>query len=158
PETVRTDLLRTLLKLEIDYRTRAGQPTDPAELRSRVAALGAWASSVLDDLGNGPTLILDVTEGTHTGEQFRAAPPLTLVVGRSDGDHFALTRDPFLSRSHFEVEVRPGTGGSLSVRLRQVRGQLTRVNGRTVQDVELRDGDTIKAGRSTIRVRLELPP
>src|SRR5262249_2727111 len=90
PETVRTDVLRTLLKLEIDYRTRAGQPTDPAELRSRVAALGPWASSVLDGLGNGPTLILEVMEGNHTGEQFRAAPPLTLVVGRSDGDHFAL--------------------------------------------------------------------
>jgi serine/threonine-protein kinase len=95
---------------------------------------------------------LAVTAGPHVGRTFQFTEHSTFIVGRSSQAHFSLPeKDPHVSRLHFLVEVNPPL-----CRLRNmssVNGTL--VNGTKVQQVDLKDGDTISIGVTELVVRLK---
>ncbi|MCE9530528.1 MAG: FHA domain-containing protein, partial [Planctomycetes bacterium] len=94
---------------------------------------------------------LAVTAGPHMGSSFQFAEHATFLVGRSPRVHFALPdKDPYVSRTHFLVEVNPPL-----CRLRDMNSRNgTLVNGKKVPEADLRHGDTIGIGTTTISVRL----
>jgi serine/threonine-protein kinase len=98
-------------------------------------------------------ITLAVTEGPNTGLTFTFDRHHTFVVGRSPEAHFVLPEDDrYFSRLHFLVEVNPPL--CRLVDLRSHNG--TCVNGAKVDSAELKDGDLINAGHSTLRVALEV--
>ncbi len=77
-------------------------------------------------------------------------PGESLTVGRNAD--FSLDNDLAMSRRHFQISF---DGRSCQLRdLQSSNG--TQVNGKTVTTAVLRDGDQIEAGRSLLRVRLEV--
>jgi serine/threonine-protein kinase len=94
---------------------------------------------------------LTVTEGPHQGRVFTFRDHDTFLVGRSPEAHFALPeRDPYFSRVHFLVEVNPPLCRLADMGSRNG----TFVNGQRVASADLRDGDRIQAGTTTLRVAL----
>jgi serine/threonine-protein kinase len=92
---------------------------------------------------------LTVTEGPHQGKQFSFSDHQTFLVGRSKRCHFQLPKDDkYFSRVHFMIEVNPPRVALTDMNSRNK----TFVNGKEIGQVELRDGDLIKAGRTVIRV------
>lgn len=94
---------------------------------------------------------LDVTAGPHAGSSFRFDGHATFLVGRSPRAHFALPeKDPYVSRFHFIIEVNPPL-----IRLRDMGSRNgTLVNERPIGvDADLRSGDAIRIGETTIIVR-----
>jgi serine/threonine-protein kinase len=77
----------------------------------------------------------------------------TFLVGRSKRAHFRLpAMDKYFSRVHFMVEVNPP-----QCRLTDMGSRNgTMVNGRKVTITDLKDGDIIKAGHTTMSVRMEV--
>jgi serine/threonine-protein kinase len=110
---------------------------------------------VLAGLGleDGPALTLDVLAGPLAGQSFPLAGHSTFLVGRGPGGvHLALEGDPGMSRVHFLVEFNPPYA-----RLADMRSKNgTFVNGARVQQLDLRAGDRIRAGNTTLQVRLPL--
>jgi hypothetical protein len=101
------------------------------------------------------SLTLTVIEGPHQGRQFTLTGHDTFVVGRSPDAHFALAdQDRYFSRHHFLIEFNPPLCRLVDLRSRN----RTYVNGQPVETADLRDGDTIKAGHTVLRVRLESAP
>jgi serine/threonine protein kinase len=118
------------------------------------------------------TVRLLVTAGPIRGQRFDFAGHDTFLFGRAPDCHARLdASDASASRHHFLLEVNPPLA-----RLRDL-GSLngTRVNGvrhggrrpgespeeaaaRGGGEVDLRDGDEIKVGATTIQVRVEAPP
>jgi serine/threonine-protein kinase len=96
---------------------------------------------------------LTVTEGPYQGRVFTFRDHDTFLVGRSPEAHFALPeRDPYFSRVHFLIEVNPPLCRLADLGSRNG----TFVNGRRVASADLRDGDHIRAGTTTLRVALVL--
>lgn len=97
-------------------------------------------------------VVLTVTDGPHAGQTFSFAEHDTFIVGRSDSAQFRLPfKDKTLSRVHFLVEVNPP-----SCRLMDMASTNgTFVNGRRVATIDLKDGDTIRGGKTVIAVRFE---
>jgi hypothetical protein len=96
-------------------------------------------------------IALTVTEGPHRGEVFTFRDHDTFLVGRSPDVHFSLPeRDPYFSRVHFMIEVNPPLCRLVDLRSRNG----TFVNGQRVTAADLRDGDAIQAGTTTLRVTL----
>lgn len=95
---------------------------------------------------------LVVTRGPNTGLAFRFTEHRVFLVGRSPDSHFVLPdADPYVSRHQFVVEVNPPL-----VRLRDAGSRSgTRVNGVRVADADLRDGDEIRVGVTTLKIRVE---
>jgi serine/threonine-protein kinase len=92
---------------------------------------------------------LSITEGPHQGKQFAFSDHQTFLVGRSKRCHFQLPKDDkYFSRVHFMIEVNPPRLGLTDMNSRNK----TYVNGTAVSQVELHDGDLIKAGRTVIQV------
>jgi serine/threonine-protein kinase len=92
---------------------------------------------------------LTVTEGPHQGKQFAFSEHQTFLVGRSKRCHFQLPKDDkYFSRVHFMIEVNPPHVALTDMNSRNK----TFVNGKEIGQVELRDGDLIRAGRTVIRV------
>lgn len=95
----------------------------------------------------------------------------TLVFGRDRRCHVKVEGDTYVSRHHFLVEVTPP-----EVRIRDLGSRNgTLVNGKKVggrapgekaeeakrrrfPEVDLRDGDEIRVGKSAFRVEVEVPP
>ncbi len=95
---------------------------------------------------------LAVTEGPHQGQQFEFREHDTFLVGRAKQARFRLpAKDPSLSRYHFLVEVNPPHCRLMD--MASTNG--TYVNGERVYTIDLRHGDRIKAGRTTLRVEVE---
>jgi serine/threonine-protein kinase len=100
-------------------------------------------------------ITLRVTDGPHAGEEFTFAGHDMFLVGRSRRAHFRLpAKDRFFSRIHFMVEVNPPCCRVLDMESRNG----TFVNRQRTQAADLRDGDTIHAGKTVFQVTVELDP
>ncbi len=100
------------------------------------------------------SIILKVTGGSHAGQTFAFAQHDTFLVGRSKKAHFCLPeKDPFFSRLHFLIEVNPPL--CRLVDLKSHNGTL--VNGQKVDSIELKDGDEIRGGTTTLLVHIRSP-
>jgi serine/threonine-protein kinase len=99
-----------------------------------------------------PRIHLTVTAGPHAGRTFTLVGHDTFLVGRSKRAHFRLpAKDKYFSRVHFMVEVNPP-----QCRLTDMGSRNgTRVNGLKVATADLKDGDIIEAGHTTMRLRVE---
>ena len=93
-------------------------------------------------------VVLKVTLGPHSGQEYQIDRPDTFTVGRSTHAQFAMTEDLVLSRKHFQVENKPPLCHLID--LGSTNG--TKVNGLRVTHVALREGDVITAGDSTFVV------
>ncbi len=102
-----------------------------------------------------PTRItLQCTDGIHKGRTYPFTGHDTFLVGRARQAHFRLPSDDrYFSRLHFLIEVNPPYSVLLDLGSRNG----TYVNGQRVQTTELHDGDVIRAGRTTLRVRGDKP-
>jgi serine/threonine-protein kinase len=96
-------------------------------------------------------VVLRVSSGPHTGEECVLDGHAICVIGRSSHVRFSMQEDRLLSREHFRVEVSPPA--CTLTDLGSTNG--TKVNGRRVETVPLRDGDVITAGDSAFLVRVE---
>lgn len=97
--------------------------------------------------------LLASVEGPASGARYEL-PPGRYKVGRGprpDGDFQLLTvPDPGISRDHFVLEA-----GRAAVVLRDLGSTNgTRVNGSRVDRHILQDGDVIRAGQTSLQVRL----
>jgi serine/threonine-protein kinase len=95
---------------------------------------------------------LEVTDGPNAGKTFAFTEHDTFLVGRGVGVHFQPDKkDLYFSRFHFVVEINPPLCRLVDLGSRNG----TRVNGQKVARHELKDGDTIRAGRTELRVRID---
>ena len=113
-------------------------------------------------------ITLTVTTGPKTGTEFVFEEHDTLLLGRKNDCQVCLPEDKLISRHHFILEMNPP-----DIRICDL-GSLhgTYINGqryggrekhetpeegarRKLAQVDLRDGDEIKAGETTLRVRVE---
>jgi serine/threonine-protein kinase len=95
---------------------------------------------------------LKVVKGPHFGAEFSFDQYASFVVGRHRRSQFHLSlKDPYLSRLHFYVEIKPPR----CVVVDLGSSNHTYVNGRKVDERELADGDLVKAGKTTLQVAIE---
>ena len=97
-------------------------------------------------------IILTVIAGPHEGKEFTFDRSDTFLVGRSKHAHFQLrSKDKYFSRIHFMMEVNPpecrliDMGSHNGIYL----------NGERVLTADLKDGDLIRAGHTTLRMNVE---
>jgi pSer/pThr/pTyr-binding forkhead associated (FHA) protein len=93
-------------------------------------------------------VVLQVVDGPHKGQHRVLHANQVLRVGRSDWAELSCSLDESLSRLHFEVKST--ADGCELTDLKSRNG--TRVNGRPIERVLLRDGDEIEAGLSRFRL------
>lgn len=93
-------------------------------------------------------VVLRVTSGPHSGEEFLIDQRESIMVGRSSRVQIPIIRDQLLSREHFQVESQPPLCHLID--LGSTNG--TKVNGLRVEKVVLREGDVIAAGDSEFLV------
>ena len=102
-------------------------------------------------------LILEAIEGPARGKVFRLLAGQSASLGRSYSADFVLAEDPFLSGTHFGLEL-----GHDRLQVRDLNSSNgTRLNGRRIHEDEritLFDGDRISAGKSTFLIKLEGAP
>ncbi len=96
-------------------------------------------------------VVLRVISGPHLGKEYVFDRHETFVVGRSSQVHFPVPEDRFLSRDHFLIEFNPPI--CYLKDMGSTNG--TKVNGQLVDEVRLRDGDIISAGKSSFVVVVE---
>ncbi|MFN4261892.1 MAG: protein kinase domain-containing protein [Gemmataceae bacterium] len=98
---------------------------------------------------------LTVTGGPNRDLTFTFDQHATFLVGRSPEAHFIIPEatDPYFSRHHFMIEINPPL--CRLVDLNSKNG--TYVNGAKVQTIDLKDGDEIRGGFTTIRVAIHAP-
>jgi serine/threonine-protein kinase len=95
---------------------------------------------------------LKVTAGPDKGKVVTFAEHDTFLMGRSKKAHFKLPKkDMYFSRIHFLIEVNPPHCRIMDMGSRNG----TFVNGKRVSRADLRDGDRIKAGHTSFRVKIE---
>jgi serine/threonine-protein kinase len=95
---------------------------------------------------------LAVVEGPHQGRSFMFREHDSFIVGRGKDAHFRLPiEDKYFSRHHFLIEVNPPKCRLLD--LASTNG--TRVNTHKVRSADLKDGDLIKGGITTIQVTIK---
>ena len=90
-------------------------------------------------------VVIRVTSGPHSGQEYLIDRRQTFLVGRSSRVHFPMTGDMLLSREHFRIENQPPLCQLKD--LGSTNG--TKVNGLRVEQVQLREGDVITAGDSS---------
>jgi eukaryotic-like serine/threonine-protein kinase len=172
----RESYLRELLILDLAYRRRDGEQPSFAEYASRypehlsaIAALFGVTSESREDLvaterekpaptvgeaaAGGPArLTLEVMKGPHKGRIFTFQEHDSFIVGRSAQAHFQLPKkDSHFSRIHFLIEFNPPHCRLMD--MQSTNGTL--VNGTKVARSDLKDGDLIQGGTTTIRVAIE---
>ena len=156
PPEARPQLLGHLLHLEADYRRQQGHPLTTAEAHRRFAGLGAWAIAVLGELGFEETtafLTLETIAGPQAGRVFHLGGHATCLVGRGPaGVHLAIEGDRGMSRVHFLVEYNPPCARVDDLRSKNS----TFLNGRAIDQDNLRDGDEIRAGQTIFKVKFLL--
>ncbi|MSQ95298.1 MAG: FHA domain-containing protein [Gemmataceae bacterium] len=96
-------------------------------------------------------ILLTVTAGPHEGQEFSFDRHDTFLVGRSKHAHFQLlAKDKYFSRIHFMMEVNPPECRLIDMGSHNG----TYVNGAKVLAADLKDGDQIRAGHTTLRVQV----
>jgi serine/threonine-protein kinase len=96
-----------------------------------------------------PSVTLTIVAGPGQGSRFVFDRHDTFLVGRSNEAHLRLPADdPYCSRQHFLIEVNPPRCRLFD--LNSHNG--TYVNGARVGVAELRDGDEVRAGHTSLRV------
>jgi eukaryotic-like serine/threonine-protein kinase len=92
---------------------------------------------------------LEVKAGPHQGQVFEFNERANFIVGRSERANFRLAvKDNSISRLHFMIEMNPP-----QCRLTDMESTNgTRVNGRKVAIADLKNGDLITAGKTTLLV------
>ncbi|HKI18406.1 MAG TPA: FHA domain-containing serine/threonine-protein kinase [Isosphaeraceae bacterium] len=93
-------------------------------------------------------IVLRVTAGPHSGQQYVIDRRETYTVGRSSRARFPVNLDLMLSREHFKLESQLPLCHLID--LGSTNG--TKVNGLRVERVLLREGDVIEAGDSSFSV------
>jgi hypothetical protein len=93
-------------------------------------------------------IVLRVTAGPHSGQEYVIDRRDTYTVGRSSRAHFPVNLDLMLSREHFKIESQLPLCHLID--LGSTNG--TKVNGLRVERVLLREGDVIQAGDSSFIV------
>jgi eukaryotic-like serine/threonine-protein kinase len=179
PETAgpeRESYLRELLTLELAYRRRDKERPNYGEYASRfsehrtvIAALFGMPTdhAVEGDSteraqpattageaapASGARLTLEVKEGPHKGRTFSFEEHDSFIVGRSAQAHFQLSiKDRHFSRNHFLIEFNPPHCRLMD--LGSTNGTL--VNGKRVARTDLKEGDLIQGGTTTILVAIE---
>ena len=92
---------------------------------------------------------LTVVEGPRAGTKYEFEQHDTFIVGRAPNAQFRLPQDDlFFSRNHFLIEINPPFCRLLDLNSRNG----TFVNGHRVATHELRHGDKIRGGKTTIAV------
>ncbi len=94
---------------------------------------------------------LTVKAGPHEGQVFEFEDRANFIVGRSERANFRLAvKDNSISRIHFMIEMNPPR-----CRLTDMDSTNgTRVNGQKVAIADLKDGDLITAGKTTLLVSM----
>ena len=96
-------------------------------------------------------LMLTVTDGPHRGATFQFVSHDTFLVGRSPEARFSLPeKDPYFSRFHFLIEIDPPLCRLMDLKSRNG----TRVNSQRVTVADLKNGDRIQAGHTTLEVTM----
>lgn len=95
---------------------------------------------------------LVVVEGKDKGKVINLADG-TLVMGRSKGE--VIIQDPRISRSHISFHFDSRSGKLNFTDLKSLNGTL--LNGERADSGELKDGDKIQIGNTTIDVQLGVP-
>ena len=111
---------------------------------------------------------LFVAEGPMKGKEFAFEEHDTFLFGRLDECHCYLPDDPLISRRHFMLEVTPPDArirdfGSLNGTHVNEKKIGSRAKGETPEqgqkrkysEVDLKDGDTIRAGDTVFSVKIE---
>lgn len=112
-------------------------------------------------------VILKVIAGPLTGKELEFSHHDTFIFGRMDDCHFYIPDDNYLSRHHFILEVNPPGArirdlGSLNgtfVNEKIIGGRLRNespeegAHNRTYPELDLHDGDKIKAGDTCFRMK-----
>ncbi|NBV49993.1 FHA domain-containing protein [bacterium] len=100
---------------------------------------------------NPPRLV--VIEGNDKGKTFylRAG---SLTLGRSKSD--ILINDPRISREHVKIEYDPETGKLQFTDLKSLNG--CQINGTTLAQGELKDGDKIQIGNTILDCQINIAP
>jgi eukaryotic-like serine/threonine-protein kinase len=97
-------------------------------------------------------VLFTVTDGPNAGREFAFTERDTFIVGRGAGVHFQPDKkDLYFSRFHFLVEINPPLCRLVDLGSRNG----TRVNGKKASRADLNDGDTIRAGKTLLSVRIE---
>jgi pSer/pThr/pTyr-binding forkhead associated (FHA) protein len=156
-----SDLLRSLLELELEYRVRRGERPEVAGYVPRFPTETAAVEAVFARLAPAPSAAATVpipaeskftlmaTEGPHMGQVFTFVGHQVFLVGRAKEAHLQLsTEDRSASRNHLVIEFNPP-----NCRLTDLGSRSgTFVNGQRVQTADLHHGDVIRAGRSALEV------
>lgn len=115
------------------------------------------------------TVHIGVTEGALKGKTFSFSEHDTFIFGRSADCHGCLPDDQQVSRHHFLLEMNPPDAcirdfGSLNGTWVNGKQIGARTKGETPEqgqkrrysEVDVKDGDEIKAGQTVLKVRVEL--
>lgn len=115
-------------------------------------------------------VILEVVSGPLGGKVFVFESHDTFIFGRKRDCHAQLPKDNWISRHHFLLEVNPpharlrdlgSQNGTFVNRVKyggRAAGQTPQdVAGRSFPEVDLKHGDQITVGQTTIDVRVEMP-
>lgn len=113
---------------------------------------------------------LEVTSGPKQGAMFCFDSHDTFVFGRHPDCHAGLGVDPEVSRHHFILEANPpdvrvrdlGSRNGTLVNGQKHGGRALNESaieaaGRVYPSVDISDGDVITAGKTTIRVKIDVP-
>ena len=96
-------------------------------------------------------LVVEIKSGTTRGRNLVVHPGETKTVGRGLDADLQAPHDSEISRSHFEVEC---TGEACYLRdLQSANG--TYLNGKQIDIVQIRNGDEIQVGQTTLAVTIE---
>jgi serine/threonine-protein kinase len=165
-------LLRELLALELHYRRARGEQPRPDEYQRRfpdgaAAVAAAFAApAVPDQTGRNlqtvaaeppalPVLTLAVVAGPRRGTTFVCTGTGKARIGRGGSAHLGFD-DPYVSRAQCQVEAGPA-----GWRITDLGGRnRTLVNDRPMaanQSADLRSGDRVQAGQTTLLVSLGPP-
>lgn len=96
---------------------------------------------------------LTLTEGPEEGKSFEFHEADTFLVGRSKKAHLSLHErsDRSISRTHFILDIRPPR--CIITDLDTTNG--TYVNSKRIKQTDLEDGDTVKVGKTIIKISIK---
>jgi serine/threonine-protein kinase len=135
---------------EVDHYL-AGLPAADRSIARRELERVASAYAQEKEKVSGPRmLVLEVVSAAAVRGRHEFRDPATIVVGSSSDAHLPLDHDPSVSRMHCCLIWAPP-----HCRILDLGSQAgTQVNGCTVRETTVRDGDLLGVGQTEIRVRL----